>query len=91
MNWATAVVLIVLISAIAGVLRARHGSAGRSRRPGRRDGNEDTVQPGKPTAREQALESEVSELRERIQVLERIATDPARRTAEAIEKLRDER
>ncbi|WAT18986.1 hypothetical protein OZN62_05305 [Aurantiacibacter sp. MUD11] len=36
------------------------------------------------------LESEVEELRERVKVLERIATDPARRTAEEIEKLRDE-
>ena len=33
---------------------------------------------------------EREELRERVQVLERIATDPARRTAEEIDKLRDE-
>lgn len=35
------------------------------------------------------LESEVKELRERIKVLERIATDPAARTAREIEELRD--
>ena len=42
------------------------------------------------TQREAELQHEVEELRERIRVLERIATDPARRTAEEIEKLRDE-
>lgn len=36
------------------------------------------------------LEQEVKELRERVKVLERIATDPAARTAAEIEKLRDE-
>jgi type VI protein secretion system component VasK len=35
------------------------------------------------------LEAEVQELRERVKVLERIATDPSRRTADEIEKLRD--
>lgn len=85
MNWASAVVLIVLITAIAGVLRARAG--GSSTR--RRDDGGPVEQ--RRSAREKALESEVEQLRERIQVLERIATDPARRTAEEIEKLRDER
>ena len=40
--------------------------------------------------REEELQQEVEQLRERVKVLERIATDPARRTAEEIEKLRDE-
>ena len=40
--------------------------------------------------REKELQQEVEQLRERVKVLERIATDPARRTAEEIEKLRDE-
>ncbi len=35
------------------------------------------------------LEDEVGQLRERVKVLEKIATDPARRTADEIEKLRD--
>lgn len=35
-------------------------------------------------------QAELADLRERVKVLERIATDPARRTAEEIEKLRDE-
>ena len=43
-----------------------------------------------PSEREEELETEVESLRERVKVLERIATDPARRTAEEIEKLRDE-
>lgn len=85
MNWASAVVLIVLITAIAGVLRARAGGSSTQRRD---DGG--PVEQRR-SAREKALESEVEQLRERIQVLERIATDPARRTAEEIEKLRDER
>ena len=34
--------------------------------------------------------SELADLRERVKVLERIATDPSRRTAEEIEKLRDD-
>ncbi len=42
------------------------------------------------TQREAELQHEVEELRERVKVLERIATDPGRRTAEEIEKLRDE-
>ncbi|MFB0613659.1 hypothetical protein [Aurantiacibacter poecillastricola] len=42
------------------------------------------------TPREAELEREVEELRERVKVLERIATDPSRRTAEEIENLRDD-
>lgn len=43
------------------------------------------------TPRERELEDEVEKLRNRIHVLERIATDPAKRTAEEIEQLRNER
>ncbi|MWV27499.1 hypothetical protein [Aurantiacibacter rhizosphaerae] len=78
MSFWSAIVLIVLITAVAKYL---HG-----RRPGD-DRIEDTEH---ATRREAELEHEVKELRERLQVLERIATDPARRTAEEIEKLRDE-
>lgn len=86
MNWATAVVLIVLISAIAGVLRARSGGSRRLR-----DHASDKQAQLEQSRREKELEEEVGQLKDRIQVLERIATDPARRTAEEIEKLRDER
>ena len=91
MNWAEAVVLIVLISAIVQAARARHGG-GRSRRH-RDDGRVEQAK----SARELQLEHEVDDLRERIHVLERIATDgnsidarETRRIAEEIEALRDE-
>ena len=64
---------IIIIVMIAGVLKARIKYS--SRQPG--DGP-DT----------QRLREEVRTLKERIQVLERIATDPAERTAREIESLR---
>jgi hypothetical protein len=74
----SAIVLIVLIAAVASYLN-RH-------RP-----DSDALQDHEgPSQREAELEHEVEQLRERVKVLERIATDPARRTAEEIEKLRDE-
>ncbi|MDZ4308241.1 hypothetical protein [Allopontixanthobacter sp.] len=88
MSWATAIVLIVLISAIAGVMRSRS-------RIDRRGGHETPDQVTSPE-RERELQREVTELRERIKVLERIATDTnsseARETkaiAEQIERLRE--
>ncbi|MFN2099947.1 hypothetical protein [Altererythrobacter sp. MF3-039] len=84
MSWATAVVLIVLIAAAARVLRARYQSSG-SARIGEKDNEEDS------SARELELQQEVEQLRERIHVLERIATDgrQAKAIAEEIESLRD--
>jgi len=78
-----AIVLIVLIAAFAGAFRARRGSNNEIRHV-----HEETQQVS--SEREKELEDEVEGLRERVKVLERIATDPARRTAEEIEKLRDE-
>lgn len=85
MTWATAIVLIVLISAIAGIMRSRRAT---DRQP---------TEPENSPEREQELQREVTELRERIKVLERIATDTnsseARETraiAEEIERLRGE-
>lgn len=78
MNMWSAIVLIALIAALAQFIRYRH-EAGASLQ-----GDEG------PSRREAELENEVEQLRERVKVLERIATDPARRTAEEIEKLRDE-
>ncbi|WP_340587025.1 hypothetical protein [Erythrobacter alti] len=83
MGFWTAIVLIVLIMAITGTLGSR------SKRKSR-DRVEEQDQPTLPSNREKELEDEVVSLRERVKVLERIATDPARRTAEEIEKLRDE-
>lgn len=90
MSWTTAIVLIVLISVIGSTLRSRrHGN--RSLRRDREDGQQ------LPSAREKQLEREVEDLRERIHVLERIATDgnsidakETRRISEEIEALRDE-
>ena len=86
MNWATAIVLIVLIAAVSGALGRRK----RAQREIERRAEE------LPSQREKELESEVTELRERIQVLERIATDhnsteavEARRIAAEIDKLKE--
>ena len=74
----SAIVLVVLIVAVGQYLRHRNE---RGRHLQDHEGQ---------TQREVELEEEVQQLRERVKVLERIATDPARRTAEEIEKLRDE-
>lgn len=83
MNWPIAVVLIVMIVAAAKVMnarhRARHGIIVDER------GNESQLRQERDEAQE-----ELAQLKERVKVLERIATDPARRTAEEIEKLRDD-
>ena len=84
MSWPIAVVLIVMIVAAAKVLnaryRAQHGITVDER------GNERQ----QLRAEKAEAEEEIAQLRERVKVLERIATDPSRRTAEEIEKLRDE-
>ncbi|GAA4035461.1 hypothetical protein [Parerythrobacter jejuensis] len=84
MSWATAVVLIVAIGALAGVLQARYRA--KAGIIADKEGNESFVERDNSADKE-----ELEQLRERVKVLERIATDPARRTAEEIEKLRDER
>lgn len=91
MSWPAAIVLIVLISAIAGIMRSRRGGGYRSRR-------EEREARQLPSAREQQLEREVDDLRERIKVLERITTEghsaeasETRRIAAEIEALRDQR
>lgn len=77
MNWAEMVVLIVLIATIGKVFRARYQAS-------------NTV---RPTVSEDAgrLREEVRTLKERIAVLERLATDDnnAARIDREIEKLRD--
>lgn len=86
MSFWTAIVLIVLITAVASVFRSRHRGSDRLR----------IHSESKQGQREAELQSEVESLRERIQVLERIATDgnsvdarETRRIAEEIESLRD--
>ena len=83
MNLWMMIFLIVLVGVIGNVLSDRYKALGKQA---------DKADP----AREKALETErdqargeLEQLRDRVKVLERIATDPARRTAEEIEDLRD--
>ncbi|MBT8388581.1 MAG: hypothetical protein HKP43_04880 [Altererythrobacter sp.] len=80
MSWATAVVLIVLISAIAGVMRSRNRN--NSRPNGQNEAN--------AKARDEEAQREIKDLRERVKVLERITVDgrEARAIADEIESLR---
>lgn len=84
MSFWTAMVIIVGIIAVAEVLKAKH----RARHGITEDdtGKEHLVQREDP-----ALKREVEELRERVKVLERIATDgrDTRLLSDEIEKLRD--
>lgn len=79
----TMVVAIVLITAIAGVLRAKY-KAGLAE-----DADGNTIRVKDPDA--DRLRDEVKSLKARIAVLERIATDKANRLEDEIEALRDER
>ena len=85
MNLWTAIVIIVAIIAVAEVMKAKH----RARHGITTDmmGNEKPVAP--PT--NPALEREVEELRERVKVLERIATEEreTKRLSAEIESLRE--
>ena len=81
MNAAEMVVLIVLITAIASVIRARYGIV----RTGR--GREEVyVGRQENEAEKQMLRGEVRELKERIAVLERIVTDGDRNRGLALER-----
>lgn len=78
------VVAIVLIATVGSIIRAKHGI--------RRDnkGNEYLAAPD--TAETKALQAEIRTLKDRIQVLERIATDNVRAVSldAEIERLRDQ-
>ena len=83
MSFGTVVVILAGIIALVIITRTKHAA--------RRDNYRETFGDTDRTQREAELQREVEELRERIQVLERIATeggDTARLAAE-IEKLRD--
>lgn len=79
----TMVVAIVFITAVASIVRAKMGI--------RRDrhGNDIAVPRRDPDA--DRLREELRTLKERVAVLERIATDKAHRLETEIEALRDER
>jgi len=81
MNGPEMIVLIVLITAIAGVLRARYGVV----RTGR--GKEEVYIGNRhDNAEAERLRGEVRQLKERIAVLERIVTDGDRNRGLALER-----
>jgi hypothetical protein len=85
-------VIIIVAIAVSGVVklaRIVHGTEHLSRK--HRKGGQPLLDPAQPSPRELELQREVEDLRERIHVLERIATDehkPQRLAAE-IESLRE--
>lgn len=85
MTWAFAIVLIALIVVGGAVMRARYNAMNGY-------GTDDQGNPVATPRREQELEQEIEQLRERLAVLERIATDDreANRLAREIDKLRDD-
>ncbi len=80
MSGTTMIVLIVLITAIAGVMRAKHGVI----RTGR--GREEMFIARRDDAETDRLRDEVRGLKERIAVLERIVTDGDRNRGLALER-----
>lgn len=94
------IALVTFGKIINNYVRVRHGYApeDHSRRARRRsrqfaeamgDGLDDERKVALLTTENERLNGQVSRLEERIAVLERIATDPAERTAREIEALRD--
>ena len=83
MSWATAVVIIVAISIVGQVLKARYRA--QAGIVADKQGNE------RPIERVDAdAQREVTELRERIKVLERIATDANTTESRKIKAISDE-
>ena len=79
MNPFEMVVLIVAIVSVASVIRAKHGVV-------RRKGEDVYVGPARDDEDAERLRGEVRQLRDRIQVLERIVTDGDTRRAESLER-----
>lgn len=80
------VVAIVAIISISRFYSAKHGIDTRSRRQRRRDG---AILPPDSVSLEEAarMKAEIIRLNERLQVLERLATDPAKRLSDQIDAL----
>jgi C4-dicarboxylate-specific signal transduction histidine kinase len=83
LNWPLAIFAMFAVMMLVMLVSNR-----RQRDPNRQD----SMPPEGPSPREQELEEEVTDLRERIKVLERIATEDraAKRLSSEIEQLRDE-
>ena len=84
MSFPAALVLIVLIIGVCSVMMERTRN-----RTSQGSSLEEQERRALEAERDDARQ-ELDHLKERVKVLERIATDPARRTAEEIDKLRDE-
>ncbi|WP_347303409.1 hypothetical protein V5740_01940 [Croceibacterium sp. TMG7-5b_MA50] len=87
MSFWTAIVVLALIWGITSVLRVRHHE-----RLGFATDEDGNPIPAPDRERAAELQREVAELRERVRVLERIATDDThgRRLSDQIDRLRDE-
>jgi cation transport ATPase len=83
MNPFEMVVMIVAIVTIGKVLSGRMGDRTNKTLEKLKRGD------GGDTAENQRLQSEVARLNDRIRVLERLATDPAKRLSDEIESLKD--
>ena len=80
------VVLIIAIVTFGRIYSARHGLDIRSRKERRRDGVM-TLPVGVSAEEASRMKSEITRLNERIQVLERLATDPGKRLSDQIDAL----
>lgn len=89
MNPFEMVVMIVAIVTIGRVLSNRYGGGG-SRRDAKRAALAQMLQPQDSVSAEEAdrMKSEIRRLNDRLAVLERIATDPAKRLSDEIESLK---
>ena len=92
MNQFEMVVMIVLIVTIGRVLSNRFGGGRLSRREEKRAELARMLQPQLPdgVSAEEAdrMKAEIKRLNERLAVLERIATDPAKRLSDEIDRLK---
>jgi hypothetical protein len=85
------VIVAIIVSGVVRLARIRAGTDHLHSKHGRRMAEQRLLNPAEPSPRELELQREVEDLRERIHVLERIATDgrQTRELASEIESLRD--
>lgn len=92
MNQFEMVVMIVLIVVIGRVLSNRYGNTRLSRREEKRAALAAMLQPqvsdGVSAAEAERMQAEIKRLNDRLAVLERIATDPAKRLSDEIDSLK---
>jgi hypothetical protein len=89
MNPFEMVVAIILIVTIGRVLRARYGDTPDKSLKAMKNALAKGGDRAEAEAENQRLQAEVARLNDRIQVLERLATDPAKRLSDEIDALKD--